>query len=158
MLFPTFWAFGWRCSSNINELIAMCVKIWPTFWHRDLLIWPLTLKHYKLLHWVKIHLWVQNGEDMSKRSWFMRENVLISFKHEYRRLILSSSCDVTGDVISMKIIFPGLFAYDRSRSDVRLRLPLEILKILKFSKVTKFWGPGELFRRECHRKLAMLNW
>ena len=23
MLFPTFWAFGWRCSSNINELIAI---------------------------------------------------------------------------------------------------------------------------------------
>ena len=42
---------------------------------------------------------------MSKRSWCMRENVLISFEHEYRRLILSSWCDVTGDVSSMKILF-----------------------------------------------------
>ena len=116
--------------------------------------WSKTLKNYKLLYWAKIHLWVTNSEDMSQRSWFMRENVLISFKHEYRRLILSTWYDVTGDVISMKILFPGLLAYDRSRSDVELRLPLEILKILKFSKVTKFWGPGELFRRECHRKLV----
>ena len=68
----------------------------------------------------------------------MRENVLISFKHEYRRLILSSWCDVTGDVIRMKILFLGLFAYDRSIPNVKLRLPLEIYKILKFSKVTKF--------------------
>ena len=68
----------------------------------------------------------------------MRENPLISFKHEYKRLILSSWCDVTGDVISMKVLFLGLFAYDRSISDVKLRLSLEIIKILKFSKVTKF--------------------
>ena len=34
--------------------------------------------------------------------------------------------------------FLGLFAYDRSISNVKLRLPLEIFKILKFSKVTKF--------------------
>ena len=69
------------------------------------LFWPLTLKHYKLLYWAKIHLWLKNSEDMSKPSWFMRENVLISFKHEYWRLILSSWCDVTGDVSSMKYFF-----------------------------------------------------
>ena len=45
----------------------------------------------------------------------------------------------------MKILFLGLFTYDRCISNVKLRLPLEIYKILKFSKVTKFWGPGELF-------------
>ena len=68
----------------------------------------------------------------------MPENMLILFKHEYIRPILSSWCDVTGDVISMKILFLGLFAYGRSISDVKLRLPLEIFKILKFLKVTKF--------------------
>ena len=68
----------------------------------------------------------------------MRENVLISFKHEYIRLILSSWCDVTSDVISMKIFFLGLFTYGSSISDVKLRLPLKIFRILKFSKVTKF--------------------
>ena len=35
----------------------------------------------------------------------MHENALISFKHEYRRLILSSRCDVISDVIIMKIFF-----------------------------------------------------
>ena len=68
----------------------------------------------------------------------MRENVLISFKHEYRWLILSSWCDVTDDVISMKILFLGLFGYDRSISDVKLGLALESFKILTFLKVTKF--------------------
>ena len=68
----------------------------------------------------------------------MRENMLISFKHEYIRLILSSWCDVTSDVISMKILFLGLFTYGSSISDVKLRLPLKIFKILNFSKVTKF--------------------
>ena len=32
------------------------------------------------------------------------ENVTISFKHQYRRHILTSRCDVIGDVIIMKII------------------------------------------------------
>ena len=65
----------------------------------------------------------------------MRENVLISSKHEYRRLILSSRCDVIGNVINIKILILGLFLYI---SVVKLRLSLEIFKILKFRKVTKF--------------------
>ena len=59
----------------------------------------------------------------------MRENVLISFKHKYSRLIFSSWCDATGHIISMKILFFLLLAYDRSISNVKLRLPLEIYKI-----------------------------
>ena len=51
---------------------------------------------------------------------------------------MSSWCDVTGDVITMKILFHGLFAYDLFISDVKLRLPLKIFKILKISKVSKF--------------------
>ena len=35
----------------------------------------------------------------------MHENALIWFKHEYRRLTLSSRCDVISDVIIMKNIF-----------------------------------------------------
>ena len=37
--------------------------------------------------------------------WIMHENALISFKHEYRRLTLSSRCDVISDVIIMKNFF-----------------------------------------------------
>ena len=92
---------------------------WPTYLTFD-------LETLHTFYWAKIHLWVTNSEDMLKRSWFMRQNVLISFKHEYRRQILSSWCDVTGYVISMKILFLGLFAYDRSISNVKLRLSLEI--------------------------------
>ena len=108
------------------------------FLPRDLLTWPLILKHYKLLHWVKIHLWVKNSEDMSKRSWSMRENVLISFKHEYRRLILSSWCDVTGDVISMIILFLESFAYYRSMSVVNWGYLWKFWKSWNFQKWRNF--------------------
>ena len=74
----------------------------------------------------------------------MRENVLISFKHEYWRLILSSWCGAIGGVINMKILLLGSFAYDLSISDLKLRIFLEIFKKFKISKVTKLWGLGEL--------------
>ena len=50
---------------------------------------------------------VDISEDMSYLSWVMLENELISFKHKYRRLILSSYCDVISDVNSMNNIFHG---------------------------------------------------
>ena len=39
------------------------------FWPCDLVIWPLTLKDNKHVHWATVHLWVQNSGDMSKVSW-----------------------------------------------------------------------------------------
>ena len=75
----------------------------------------------------------------------MRENVLISFKHEYIRLTLSSWCDVTSDVISMKILFLGLFTYDRSISDVKLKLPLKIVKNLEIFKIEEILRSWQTF-------------
>ena len=49
-------------------------------------------------------MWTKFGEDWSKTVTCIAENVTISFKHEYRRHILTSRCDVIGDVIIMKII------------------------------------------------------
>ena len=67
-------------------------------------------------------LWVNCSEDMWKRSLVMRENVPISCKHEYRRLSLSSRCDVICDVTNMENIFLGEFAYDLFIFDVKLQL------------------------------------
>ena len=44
------------------------------------------------------------GDDWSKIATCIAENVTISFKHEYRRHILTSHYDVIGDVIIMKNI------------------------------------------------------
>ena len=44
------------------------------------------------------------GDDWSKIVTCTTENVTISFKHEYRREIWQSRCDVIGDIIIMKII------------------------------------------------------
>ena len=97
-------------------------NIWPTFRPRDLLIWPLTLKHKNLLYWVKIHLWVKNSGNVSYCSLSMRENVLISFKHEYWRPTLTSRCDVINDVINIKINFSGIISDGLSISDAKINL------------------------------------
>ena len=44
------------------------------------------------------------GDDWSQIATCIAENVTISFKHEYRRHILTSRCDIIGDVIIMKKI------------------------------------------------------
>ena len=52
----------------------------------------------------RLHICTKFGDDCSETATCMTENVKISFKHEYRRHILTSGCDVIGDVIIMKII------------------------------------------------------
>ena len=49
-------------------------------------------------------MWTKIGDDWSKTVTCIAENVTISFKHEYRRHILTSRRDVIGDIIVMKII------------------------------------------------------
>ena len=49
-------------------------------------------------------MWTKFGDDWSKTVTCIAQNVAISFKHEYRRHILTSGRDVIGDVIIMKII------------------------------------------------------
>ena len=79
-----------------------------------------------------------------------RGNVTISFKHEYRGHTLTSRCDVIGDVIVMKIIL-----VDDLHTIFYTCCQIEaILKTARFFKLTKIWGPGELFRHKCHRKLG----
>ena len=68
----------------------------------------------------------------------MCEYVLIWFKHEYRRLTLSSRCDVIRDVINMKLFFldnlPTFFPYLMAN-----------LSYVKYFKDLKFRACGELF-------------
>ena len=49
-------------------------------------------------------MWTKFVDDWSKIATYIAQNVTISFKHEYTRHTLTSSCDVIGDVIIMKII------------------------------------------------------
>ena len=64
----------------------------------------LTYKNHRILCCDRLHMWTKFAEDWSKTVTCIAENVTISFKHEYRRHILTSRCDVIGDVIIMKII------------------------------------------------------
>ena len=65
---------------------------------------PLSYKNYTILCCDRLHMWTKFSDDWSKIATCIAENVTISFKHEYRRHILTSRCDVIGDVITMKII------------------------------------------------------
>ena len=67
-------------------------------------MWGLTYKNHRFLCGGRLHMWIKFSDYWSKTVTCIAENVTISFKHEYRRHILTSGCDVIGDFIIMKII------------------------------------------------------
>ena len=79
-------------------------------------------------------MWTKFGDDWSKTTTCIAENVTISFKHEYRGHTLTSRCDVIGDVIIMKIILVDdlytIFLDNCCQIEA-------ILKTAKFFKLTK---------------------
>ena len=79
-----------------------------------------------------MQIWVKFGEGMSKHWWIMCENVLIWLKHEYRRLTLSSCCDVISDVINMKMLFLWQIEYVLPISDDKLELSIIFQKFEKW--------------------------
>ena len=48
-----------------------------------------------------LHMWTKISDDWSKAMTCIVENVTISFKHEYRRLNLTSRYDIMSDVSSV---------------------------------------------------------
>ena len=52
-------------------------------------------------------MWTKFGDGWSKIATCIAENVTISFKHECSRHTLTLRCDVSGDVIIMKIVMVG---------------------------------------------------
>ena len=97
-------------------------KIRTTFWPRDLVIWHLTYKNYRVLCCRRLHIWTKFGDDWSKTATCIAENVTISFKHEYRRPTLTSRCDVIRDVINIKSTYLGLILDGLSISNVKMNL------------------------------------
>ena len=91
-----------------------------------------------------MHIWVKFGEGMSKHWWIMCENVLIWLKHEYRRLTLSSCCDVISDVINMKMLFLWQIEYVLSISDDKLEL---FMIFQKFEKWRNFELAANIFNK-----------
>ena len=53
----------------------------------------------------RVHLHIQFSNHILKCFRVIGKNVTFSIKHDCRRLILSSRCDLIGDVIIMKFIF-----------------------------------------------------
>ena len=64
------------------------------------------------------------------------KNVVISFKHEYRRLNLTLLCDVTNDVTSVEHTFSGIICNDLLGYDVKMNL--EYFEIFKMAAILMF--------------------
>ena len=72
--------------------------------------------------WARLHIWMKIEDDWSKTMTCIKENVTISFKHEYRKPTLTSCCDVIIDVINIKRTFSGKICEDISISEVKINL------------------------------------
>ena len=71
---------------------------------------PMVQPHIK----VSVHI--------SKHFMVIVKNVIISLKHEYRRLNVMLGCDVITNVISVKNTFSGIICNDLFISDVKMNL------------------------------------
>ena len=70
----------------------------------------------------RLHIWTKLSDDWLKTATCISENVTISFKHEYRRPILTSRWDVISDLINIKNALLGTISDDLSISDVKMNL------------------------------------
>ena len=68
------------------------------------------------------HPHIQLSDHTSKRFMIIVKNVVISFKHEYRRLNLTLRCDVTEDVTSVKHTLSVTICNDLLGYDVKMNL------------------------------------
>ena len=69
-----------------------------------------------------VHRHIKLGDRTSKRFIVIVKNVVISFKHEHKRLNLMFRCDVTDDVTGVKHTFSGIICNDLSGYDVKMSL------------------------------------
>ena len=82
-------------------------------------------------------------------------SVPMSFKHEYRRLTLTSHCDVINDVIQIQTIAFYIFWDVESKSGIRLNLSWKLTKIENQNFHMRNSTSGDLLNRKCDRKLIM---
>ena len=69
-----------------------------------------------------VHRHIKLGDHASKRFIVIVKNVVISFKHEYKRLNLTLRCDVTDDVTSVKHYFSGIICNGLLGYDIKMSL------------------------------------
>ena len=69
-----------------------------------------------------VHPHIKLSDHTSKRFIVIVKNVVIKFKHEYRRLNLTLRCDVTDDITSVKHTFSRIICNDLLGYDVKMNL------------------------------------
>ena len=94
---------------------------------------------YNCSHNLMIHMHRKFNGDIFARCLVIMKNDIISFIKEYRGPTLRPPCDVTDDVIIMKILFFGIIWDDLFISEVKLKLCLLFQNGHYFELATNFF-------------------
>ena len=152
MPFPTFWDFVRRSSLNINGVMA--ISIFDLLF--DLVTWLWDLCPTKAIGFCVVADYIcgpslvmigQKLRPVSQTMWQFHLNMNIEatlWRHAVTSLVTSSLWKSFWWMIYM------LSFYTCCQIEA-------ILKTAKFFKLTKIWGPGELFHHKCHRKYVILT-
>ena len=153
MPFPTFWDFVRRSSLNINGVMAIS-KFDLLFLSCDLVMGLLSYKSYRVLCVVADYICgpclVMIGQKLrpvSQKMWQFHLKMNIEgtlWHHAVTSLVTSSLWKSFWWMIYI------LSFYTCCQIEA-------ILKTAKYFKLTKIWGPGELFHHKCHRKYVILT-
>ena len=105
--------------------------------------------------WTILHKWPKFSDYWLKTSTCIAENVLFLLKHEYRRLTLTSHCDVINDVIQIQTIAFYIFWDVESKSGIRLKLSWKLTKIENQNFHVRNSTSGAFLNWTRHLKLIM---
>ena len=152
MSFPTFWDFVPRSSLNINGVMA--ILIFDLLFDLVAELWDLcptkaiefcVVADY--ICWPSLVMIGQKLRPVSQKMWQFHLNMNIEgtlWRHAVTSLVTSSLWKSFWWMIYI------LSFYTCCQIEA-------ILKTAKFFKLTKIWGPGELFHPKCHRKYVILT-
>ena len=152
MPFPTFWDFVRRSSLNINGVMAISkfdlfFILWPSYGTfvlqklKGSVLWQTTYVD-QVWWWL-----VKKLRPVSQKMWQFHLNMNIDgtlWRHAVTSLVTSSLWKSFWWLIYI------LSFYTCCQIEA-------ISKTAKFFKLTKIWGPGELFHHKCHRKYVILT-
>ena len=150
--FPSFWDFVRRSSLNINGVMAIS-KFDLLF---DLVTYLCDLCPTKAIGFCVVADYIcgpslvmigQKLRPVSQKMWQFHLNMNIEgtlWRHAVTSLVTSSLWKSFWWMIYI------LSFYTCCQIEA-------ILKTAKFFKLTKIWGPGELFHHKCHRKYVILT-
>ena len=118
-VFPIFWTFDWRSTSNIDGDISIKNLTYFVTYVNDV----MNTRLHKCSHNLLVHMHRKFDYDIFACFSVIMKNVMLFIK-DYRGPTFRPPCDVVGDVIIMKNTFYGIIWDNLFISEVKLKLRL----------------------------------